>query len=245
MKEADINDMELGNILFGNSRGKYQVEPREDYQNVFCQFLSDNGFDGYGVYKHNNEWGFENDIFIIRPYYWGDDEEKIALPNFVYKPTKLEISWYKYPMRDAYSNQDISLEDFSIILEECSKSMSDIKEEGRKTILDTLATCSDQILGLAYMYATDLVKYGIDVRNEYNTALELTQGLDRAYQRGRKDAMADLVRCKDCEYGQDELKFQCKRHKGLDVDGFWYCSDAIRRERKNSNEINQRSKLCK
>ena len=53
-------------------------------------------------------------------------DEKAALPNFVYKPTGLEISWYKYPMRDAYSNQDVSVVEFAKILEDCKQSMKEI-----------------------------------------------------------------------------------------------------------------------
>ena len=125
MKEATMQDMELGNILFGNSRGKYHVTPREDYQEVFCEFLDKNGFDMYGYKIDSKEWEFKNDTFIIRPYYWGDDDDKAALPNFVYKPTGLEINWYKYPMRDAYSNQDIDIETFKTIMKDCERSMHD------------------------------------------------------------------------------------------------------------------------
>ena len=125
MREAVLEDMELGNALFGNSRGIYYVEPRMDYQDAFCYFLRDNGFDVYGyMVDHESDYpSIDNDTFTIRPYYWGDDESIMALPNFVYKPTGLEIQWYKYPMRDAYSNQDVDLETFKKILEECSKSL--------------------------------------------------------------------------------------------------------------------------
>lgn len=121
MKPASIETMELGNLLFGNSRGEYSVEPREEYQEPFQEFLELNGFDSYGIRGTNR--GYENDTFIIRPYYWGDDEDTAALPNFVYKPTGLEISWYKYPMRDAYSNQDVDVETFKTILNNCAASM--------------------------------------------------------------------------------------------------------------------------
>lgn len=128
MREAVIDDMELGNAIFGNSRGKYHVEPRTDYQDVFCDFLRDNGFDMYGyreshVHESDDYSSIDNDVFTIRPYYWGEDESITELPNFVYKPIGLEIQWYKYPMRDAYSNQDIDLVTFAKILEECAKSL--------------------------------------------------------------------------------------------------------------------------
>ena len=120
MKKATPKDMELGNMLFGNSRGTYQVEPRADYEEIFRKFLYDNNFDSYGYKADNKERVFENDVFIIRPYYWEDDEEEVCKPNFVYKPTNLEIKWYKYPMRDAYSNQDVDIKTFESIINNSS-----------------------------------------------------------------------------------------------------------------------------
>ena len=125
MKKATFEDMELGNAIFGNSRGLYCVEPREEYQNAFCEFLDKNGFDMYGYRNNSNERVFKNNIFTIRPYYWGDDEEEANLPNFVYNPNNLKIKWYKYPMRDAYSNQDVDIETFKDILSVCAKSLKE------------------------------------------------------------------------------------------------------------------------
>ena len=128
MEKATIESMEMGNLIFGNSRGEYHVEPREDYQEAFCNFLKNNGFEFDGYYGKQDK--FENDTFIIRPYYWGNDDKLAELPNFVYKPTGLEISWYKYPMRDAYSNQDVSIEQFRAILKACALSMKEGKRNG-------------------------------------------------------------------------------------------------------------------
>ena len=122
MNEANFEDIELGNLLFGNSRGKYLIEPREKYQRTFLRFLYRNEFDRYG-YTKDGKNEFENDTFVIRTYYWGFDEDIANLPNFVYKPAKLEIKWYKYPMRDAYSNQLISIEEFETILRKCEESL--------------------------------------------------------------------------------------------------------------------------
>lgn len=124
MIPASIDNMELGNLMFGHSRGAYAVQPREIYQDLFCEFLFAHNSDGYGYFDAANSSGcFENDTFAVRPYYWGDDETIANLPNFVYKPTGLEIRWYKYPMRDAYSNMDVSPSDFRKILDECAASL--------------------------------------------------------------------------------------------------------------------------
>ena len=122
MKEMSIDTIELGNLLFGNSRGNYAIE-REDWQEPFMEFLDNNGFTSYGYKEGSDERCFENDTFIIRPYYWGDDEDIAKLPNFEYKPTGFTISWYKYPMRDAYASHDISTEEFLAILKVCEDSL--------------------------------------------------------------------------------------------------------------------------
>ena len=129
------DNMELGNLIFGNSRGRYEV-PRgigEDdfiWQETFIKFMYEIGLDGYG-YLENNELekyktergGFENDTFTINPYYWGEDESIMQEPNFVFKPTGLKIDWYKYPFRDSYSNKEITFEELKQILKKCKESV--------------------------------------------------------------------------------------------------------------------------
>ena len=124
--------MELGNLIFGNSRGEFPVE-RGDWQKCFCKFIEDIGLDSYGyvpawasdsLKKHQTaRGGFENDVFIINPYYWGDDDTEKVKPNFIFKKTGYTLDWYKYPLRDSYANQDISFAEFKEMLEECKKSI--------------------------------------------------------------------------------------------------------------------------
>lgn len=120
MKKATVHDMELGNLLFGHSWGRYKID-RKPYEGLFAAFLEKHGFDSYGFREGSEDYGFENDTFRIFPYSW--DEEDAEEPNFVHKPTGLEIRWYKYPLRDAYTNIDISPEKFAKILDECSRSL--------------------------------------------------------------------------------------------------------------------------
>lgn len=193
--------MELGNELFGNSRGAVKV-PREDAYaaplNTLLQEIGDDS--GYGV-------EFSNDLFEVHPYYWGEckcgyddlqatwersnshaescyqpaykalvgqygfsldvpdaevkalcerfgipyangygcaihctcdygknwaefcranDHKKdcpIVLPNFLHKPSGLELRWYKYPLRDSYFNRDISAAEWRKMMLECIASL--------------------------------------------------------------------------------------------------------------------------
>lgn len=135
--------MELGNLIFGNSRGQYPV-PRE-WQDVFCGRLNEMGFDSYGIPRdagrprydptvgahldkyerviNGGEGGvgraYETDLFVIRPYYWGDDDTIAALPNYEYKPTGFKLYWYKYALRDSYMNQDVTLAQLDVMMRDC------------------------------------------------------------------------------------------------------------------------------
>lgn len=63
--------MELGNMLFGNSRGRYPVERGVGYEDHLSRL-----FDAYAPERDTSwrEYGqrFENETFAVFPYYWGD-----------------------------------------------------------------------------------------------------------------------------------------------------------------------------
>ena len=129
--------MELGNMIWGNSRGEFEV-PREDaWTGPLVELMEQAGCDFYGMpsFDFYGKPGFENGIFIIRPYYWGDcvcgcEEDDhaadcpIILPNFHYLPTDFKLDWYKYPLRDSYMNQDVSIEQFLEIPPACPRSLA-------------------------------------------------------------------------------------------------------------------------
>jgi hypothetical protein len=63
--------MEIGNLLFGNSRGRFHVERGVGFENELSRL-----FDAYSPDRDTSwrEYGeeFENDTFAVFPYYWGD-----------------------------------------------------------------------------------------------------------------------------------------------------------------------------
>ena len=119
--------MELGNALFGHSRGEYKVN--RGLRDSFNGVLNATNSDGYGETsdeEHKNDRsGYENDTFCIKPYYWGDenDEDEVDAPNFLYKPTGFEIRWYKYPFRDSYMNQNLTDGEIIDIFNKCIESV--------------------------------------------------------------------------------------------------------------------------
>lgn len=100
--------------------------------------------------EYQNE--FENDIFKIKSFSYDDYdcncgfEDKCceidedcnsefmgfhsvdcccnSAPNFWYKPKNIKITWYKHPLRDAYSNCEISKELMKEIMLHCENSMN-------------------------------------------------------------------------------------------------------------------------
>ena len=73
----------------------------------------------------SGEHYFENEIFVIRPYYWGEGEdvEERNSWHFWHKPSGFKISWYKYPLRGAGCNIQISAEEFYAIVQDCANSL--------------------------------------------------------------------------------------------------------------------------
>ena len=136
--------MELGQMIFGNKpAGFYEVE-RGKLQDVFHEYLREMGFDGYGYREGSEEFVFENDVFRLQPYWWGDcvcehGEEDLheddcyeVTPNFTFKPTGFEMSWYKYPLRGAYATEPVTLRGLVKMMERCLESVRPATaEEGR------------------------------------------------------------------------------------------------------------------
>lgn len=123
------------------------VIDREMTQVKFQELLDECGFDCYGHIEDDDieeqfcfpkeaededgTWShthiFQNETFMLNPYYWGDNEELIQFPNFIYYPTRLEISWYKYPMRAAVSNKEFTKEEFYEMIDACKESIFKFK----------------------------------------------------------------------------------------------------------------------
>lgn len=130
--------MELGNAMFGHSRGEYPLSRSKGFEEVLDSLLE--------ICAPNNRmYGevFENEVFAIFPYYWGDctcgDEQNhksdcpIVKPNFLYKPTGFELRWYKYPLRDSYTNQKITLAGFKKIISACIQSCKESSSDSVKS----------------------------------------------------------------------------------------------------------------
>lgn len=68
--------MELGNLIFGNSRGEYPFPDRNIVNSKewkeLCKRANVDIVYGYSLEYNNDFNGFDNEVFTIRPYYWGE-----------------------------------------------------------------------------------------------------------------------------------------------------------------------------
>jgi len=48
----------------------------------------------------------------------------IVRPNFLHKPSGLELRWYKYPLRDSYMSRPVTPKEWSMICAECMGSIA-------------------------------------------------------------------------------------------------------------------------
>ena len=121
--------MELGNMVFGNSRGRYEFPDRSLVDSKeWKQLMRVLQMDYHGnsdLYSPcvTEYGGYRNNTFEIMPYYLGEDEAIMELPNFKYFPTGFEIQWYKYPFRNSYMNQPLTSEQILEIFRKCIKSV--------------------------------------------------------------------------------------------------------------------------
>lgn len=115
--------MELGNAVFGHSRGEHHIERGIGFEEELMRLFD-------VAFAKVDEWGrsygheFKNDTWECHPYCWCDREECPQCgtgeqPNFKHNPTGLEIRWYKYPLRDSYSTVPLTIGKFSAIIDDC------------------------------------------------------------------------------------------------------------------------------
>ena len=55
--------------------------------------------------------------------HWHSPDCGVVKPNFLFKPTGYELRWYKYPLRDSYSNMKLNPQEFREMIDACIKTL--------------------------------------------------------------------------------------------------------------------------
>ena len=107
--------MELGQLLLSNTPPQeYEAEWATDGLHLIAQVIAEyRGKDPNGGWttltSNSGESDYINDVFEMRSYCWCEGgiegHENGCPPNFLYKPTGLIITWYKYSGRGTTSNK--------------------------------------------------------------------------------------------------------------------------------------------
>jgi hypothetical protein len=166
--------MELGNEFFGHSRGNIAVPSRPLYTQLITPLFDAMGCDNYGIH-------FDNDIFEMHPYCWCDTPEclqcgKRTQTTFLYKPTGFTLMWYKYAMRDAYTNVALTDDAFKAIIDACIASLpADFITERRSESLASRGVRSHAAAQAAMDRMTSNGVYGARL----SSPTELLKGMTR------------------------------------------------------------------
>ena len=114
--------MELGQMLLSNTPiQSYESYWATDGLNMIAEVIAELRGKEHGTYgwdglltSNSGAEDYVNDVFEMRSYCWCDatwEEDPDhphahgCPPNFVYKPTRLVITWYKHANRGATSNK--------------------------------------------------------------------------------------------------------------------------------------------
>ena len=131
------DNVELGMLAFSNSTiREYGADWATSGLNLLAEVIAETRYAGqspleYGfplLVSNSGEAPFENDVFAMRTYCWCDGEgehEESCPPNFEYKPTGVQISWYKHAGRGITCNrEEPSMIRWCEVLSECVASIS-------------------------------------------------------------------------------------------------------------------------
>jgi hypothetical protein len=113
---------ELGQALFGCPTSEFAA-PDEwaDLLYSLGELVEASGAD-YNPAANTGEV-FENGTFKMRAYWWGDENApESEEPNFLHKPSGLEVRWYKWAGRGTSTNNPEA--DMPAVVKECAASLA-------------------------------------------------------------------------------------------------------------------------
>lgn len=157
--------MALENLVPLTIMGEYEFPGIEMFDSIEWEALCEKAgvCSSYGTPTVDREFdGFENEVFVIRPYDW--EEPNQPLPNFHHKPTGFKVWWYKYAFRSSDMNMNLSVDEIREIFRQCVDSLSQEVEPSPSSQVKGYET-ADELL--------ELLEERIKVIIEYNNQIKM------------------------------------------------------------------------
>ncbi len=96
---------------------------------------------------------------------------------------------------EEFFEEDLEQKDIESIKERMKNFISDnkpIEQNTKQSILDNLSNMPEMLVATAYLYAKNYIEYGENVTKEWNTAVQQSAILEKAYNRGRYDLLNNI-----------------------------------------------------
>lgn len=96
---------------------------------------------------------------------------------------------------EEFFEEDLEQEDVESIKERMKNFINDnkpIEQNVKQSILEKLSNMPEMLVATAYLYAKNYIDYGEDVTKEWNTAVQQSAILEKAYNRGRNDVLKEV-----------------------------------------------------
>jgi len=123
--DCQLAHLEIGQALFGNPAGEYGFP---EYAFALLNHLFTEISRVYGN-LNQKDWRYLSDPGFpgieVRPYYWGEDPEDAAKPNFSFGG--VEIRWYKHPGRSMSCNLVKTEVEWVAWFNDCLKAIRDLE----------------------------------------------------------------------------------------------------------------------
>jgi len=120
----DASDVDLEVVMPHGAMGGCRTDLLEAALRAIAEsHASDDELAGLQPSKYGTT--VDNDVFMMHPYCWCEKEDcpwcrlHDSEPNFRYKPTGLEVRWYKYIGRGMETNREYRPDEIAKMLSDC------------------------------------------------------------------------------------------------------------------------------
>lgn len=119
---------------------------------------------------------------------------------------------------ETFFSETIEPNDVESIKERMKNFINDNKpmeQNTKQSILDKMSNMPEMLVATAYLYAKNYIYYGENVTKEWFTAVQQSATLEKAYNRGRNDALKEVYKSKEDNSFAGKLKIIDEVYRAL------------------------------